>query len=149
MKLLLQLMMLILLLSGCGDPKTEFIEKLTNNSSKYWNLECVIRGNGEKIILPRLMRCKKFSVNGEFLEFLYHGKYIYDLHQYSDVIVPNKWEYIDAHTIRLNGGKVHLKYLSEDTLIYFENGEEFIFTKSLYNLDSLIIDSPMPDVIIY
>ena len=149
MKLLLQLMILTLLLSGCCDHKAEFIEKLTNNSSKYWNLVFVIRANGEKIDVKKNTITKKIALNREFLEFHYEGKNIYSTHQYSDVIVPNRWKYIDDHTIGLNYGKTRVKYLSDDTLIYFENGEEFIFAKSLYNLDSLIIDRPMPNVIIY
>ncbi|MDH4473380.1 MAG: hypothetical protein QE487_12300 [Fluviicola sp.] len=149
MKLLLQLMMLILLLSGCGDPKTEFIEKLTNNSSKYWNLKSVIRKNGEKFVLPRKIVCIKFSANREFLNFHYRGENIYNTNQYSDVILPNKWKYIDENTILMNESRVKIKHLSEDTLIYVGDGEQFIFVKSLYNLDSLVIDRPMPNVVIY
>jgi hypothetical protein len=149
MKFLLRIIALALLLNGCGNPKAEFIHKLTNNNSKYWNLVYVIRKNGEKVTLPRLIICERFSSNREFKEFLYNGNTIYDEHQYSDVIVPNRWEYIDEHTIRLNGGKVHLKYLSEDTLIYYESGEVLVFARSLYNLDSLVIDRPMSNVIMY
>ncbi len=152
MKLLLQLMIMTLLLSGCCDHKAEFIEKLTNNSSKYWNLVYIIRANGEKIDIKKntITRItKKFALNREFLEFHYDGKNIYNKHQYSDVILPNKWKYIDYHTIGLNYGKTRVKYLSDDTLIYFEGGDELIFVKSLYNLDSLVIDRPMPNAIIY
>ncbi len=149
MKFLLRIMVFILLLSGCANPKAEFIRKLTNNNSKYWNLVYVIRKNGKKVNLPRLIICKRFSSNREFNEFLYNGNNIYDVHQYTDVIVPKRWEYIDEYTIRLNGGKVHLKYLSEDTLIYYENGEVLVYAKSLYNLDSLVKDNPMSNVVMY
>jgi hypothetical protein len=149
MKFLLRIIALALLLNGCGNPKTEFIRRLTNNNSKYWNLVYVIRKNGKKVTLPRLIICERFSANREFKEFLYNGNTIYDEHQYSDVIVPNRWEYIDEHTIRLNGGKVRLKYLSEDTLIYYESGEVLVFARSLYNLDSLVQDRPMSNVVMY
>jgi hypothetical protein len=152
MKFLLRIIALALLLNGCGNPKAEFIHKLTNNNSKYWNLVYVIRSNGEKNDIKKntiTKITKKFALNRDFMEFHYEGKNIYSIHQYSDVIVPNRWEYIDEHTIRLNGGKVHLKYLSEDTLVYFDGGDELIFARSLYNLDSLVIDRPMSNVVMY
>jgi hypothetical protein len=152
MKFLLRIMVFTLLLSGCANPKAEFIRKLTNNNSKYWNLVSVVRANGEKIDIKKntiTKITKKFTLNREFLEFHYNGKNMYNEHQYSDVIVPNRWEYIDQQTIRLNGGKVRLKYLSEDTLIYYESGDMLVFARSLYNLDSLVQDMPMSNVVMY
>jgi hypothetical protein len=149
MRIFLQMMVLTVLIYGCSKSKEEFVKHLTNNDSKYWNLKSVIRKNGEKFVLPRKIVCIKFSANREFLNFHYRGENIYNPNQYSDVILPNKWKYIDENTILMNESRVKIKHLSEDTLIYVGDGEQFIFVKSLYNLDSFVIDRPMPNAIIY
>lgn len=143
---------LLLLIVSCKSEKEEFTQKIAGDDFKYWNcLGRIKDGENQPITKPRNGLYFKFGKNGDYKEYCLFGKNkMYDTHLDSDLVVSNKWKYMNNKEIRLNDDPVEILFLSEDSLAYrsskfiycfipTEKRPKIVAASEVYHLETLII----------